>query len=365
MKQILLLAFLIFSSTNLLFSQEIENKGRFSGYMFGDYFYNLVRDSSISSLPNVANGGEKDLRGFQLRRIYFTYDYDISETFSTRFRLEADQSANTSNNKIGVFVKDAYLKWKDIFKGSDFIFGIQPTPAYEISEGIWGNRFLEKTIMDLRGIVSSRDLGVVLKGKFTDEGTLKYWLMIGNNSGNVPEVDKYNRFYAHIQYSPFKKFTTTIHADFKVRPNIDDPLSTSTPPSTLSNNDITYSLFLGYKEKEAYTFGAEGFITTRQNGNVSSTTVENKSGFGISVFGSYYFSSVVDVVGRFDYMEPNTGDAHKGDSRNWFIFSFNYKPDEKVTISPNVVIETYESIPNGRSIDASITPRITFFYTFL
>jgi len=360
MRKLFLLVIIMFSSINFLHAQ-----GRISGYMFGDYFYNAARDTSITSLPNVANGGAKDLRGFQLRRIYFTYDYDISESFSTRFRLEADQSANTSNNKIGVFVKDAYIQWKNIFDGSNLIFGIHPTPAYEISEGIWGNRFLEKTIMDLRGIVSSRDLGASLKGNLNDGGTFKYWLMVGNNSGNVPEVDKYNRIYAHIQYSPIKQFTATAYADLKFRPDINDPASTSTPPATLSNNDLTYALFLGYKEKEAYTIGVEGYLTTRQNGNVSGTEVTDKSGIGISAFGSYNFTTAFAVVGRYDYFDPNSGGDYKGDSRNWFIFSLNYKPDEKVTISPNVIVETYESIPNGRSFDASVTPRVTLFYTFL
>jgi hypothetical protein len=364
MKKLLILTF-IFSSFNFLFAQEVTNKGRISGYMFGDYFYNAARDTSITSLPNVANGGAKDLRGFQLRRIYFTYDYDISESFSTRFRLEADQSSNTGSNKVFVFVKDAYLQWKNIFKGSDLIFGIHPTPAYEISEGIWGNRFLEKTIMDLRGIVPSRDLGASLKGKFSEEGIFKYWLMVGNNSASVPEVDKYNRIYAHIQYSPIKQITATAYADLKFRPDINDPASTSTPPATLSNNDLTYALFLAYKEKDAYTIGVEGYLTTRQNGNISGTNVTDKSGIGISAFGSYNFSTAFAVVGRYDYFDPNSGSDYKGDSRNWFIFSLNYKPDEKVTISPNVIVETYESLTNGRSIDPSITPRITFFYSFL
>ena len=90
----------LFSS---VFAQD-DAGGKISGYMFGDYFYNAARDTSITSLPNVANGGAKDLRGFQLRRIYFTYDYDISEIFSTRFRLEADQSSNTGSNKILSFL---------------------------------------------------------------------------------------------------------------------------------------------------------------------------------------------------------------------------------------------------------------------
>lgn len=364
-KNLIKVIILLFIPLVSLQAQEITNKGRISGYMFGDYFYNAARDTSISTLSNVVNGGKKDLNGIQLRRIYFTYDYDISESFSTKFRLEADQVANTSNNKIGVFVKDAYLQWKNIFNGSDFIFGIQPTPAFEVSEGIWGNRFLEKTIMDLRGIVGSRDLAVTLKGKFDEQGMFKYWLMIGDGSGNSAETDKYKRFYGHLQFTPIKQLTATLYADLKARPNVDDPTSTANPPETVANNDLTYALFLGYKEKDAYSFGAEVFLTQRQNGMVKDGELINKSGMGLSVFGTYYFSKMLSVAGRFDNYNPNTDSDVKGDSRNWFIFSFNYKPDEKVTISPNVVIETYESIPNGRSIDASITPRITFFYTFL
>ena len=320
MKKWFFLIVILFTSFNLSFAQEVINRGRISGYMFGDYFYNAARDTGITSLPNVANGGEKDQRGFQLRRIYFTYDYDISESFSTRFRLEADQSSNTGSNRVIVFVKDAFLQWKNIFKGSDLIFGIQPTPAYEISEGIWGNRFLEKTIMDLRGIVSSRDLGASLKGKLNEEGIIKYWLMVGNNSASVPEVDKYNRIYAHIQYSPIKQITATAYADLKFRPDINDPASTSITPTTLANNDLTYALFLGYKEKDAYTIGVEGYLTTRQNGNVSGTESQDKSGIGISAFGSYNFSTMFAFVGRYDFLDLTSDANYKGDSRNWFIF---------------------------------------------
>ena len=66
-------------------------QGKFSGYMFGDYFYNIARDTSFrhAGVPGAAVGGQKDLQAFQFRRIYFTYDNDISETFTSRFRLES------------------------------------------------------------------------------------------------------------------------------------------------------------------------------------------------------------------------------------------------------------------------------------
>lgn len=346
------------------FAQEITNKGKLSGYMFGDYFYNLTRDTGIASLPDVANGGARDLNGFQLRRVFFTYDYDISDKFTTRFRLEADQAANTSNNRIGVAVKDAYLQWKGIFKGSDLIFGIQPTPSFEVSESLWGNRFLEKTIMDLRGISTPRDIAIALRGNLFSDGLLKYWIMIGDGSNNSPEVDKYKRFYAHLQLNPVKDLTATFYADFKVRPDINDPNSTTNPPATLSNNDLTYSVFVGYKKKDAFSAGVETFLNQRQNGMITGTEIKDKIAMGISLFASYNFIKQLAIVGRYDYYDPNIDSDVKGDLRNWFVFSLNFKPDDKVTISPNVIIETYESLPNGRAIKSSITPRITLFYSF-
>jgi hypothetical protein len=364
MKKLLILVF-VFSSFNLLFAQEETSKGRFSGYMFGDYFYNVARDTGITSLPNVANGGVKDFHGLQFRRIYFTYDYKISEVFSTKFRLAYEPESFTSDNKLGVFIKDAYIKWADIFKGSDLIFGIQPTSIWQISEDVWGNRFLEQTIMDLRKLASSRDFAIALKGKFDSEGVFKYWIMVGNNSGNKPEFDKYKRFYFHLQLTPIKQLTATLYADLKTKPDIEDPTSVANPPARVANNDLVYALFIGYKEEDAYTLGLEGFLNQAQNGMVNNGGLKDKIGLGISVFASYNFIKELGFVGRYDYYDPNTDSDFKGDSRNWFIFSLNYKPDDKVTISPNVIVETYESLTNGRSIDPSITPRITLFYTFL
>ena len=65
-------------------------KGKFSGYMFGDYYYNVQQRDTT----------KKDLNGFQFRRIYFTYDYAISPKFDSRFRLEADQAALSSNGRL-------------------------------------------------------------------------------------------------------------------------------------------------------------------------------------------------------------------------------------------------------------------------
>lgn len=330
--------------------------------MFGDYFYNISRDSGIDSLSNTALAGKKDLNGFRFRRIYFTYDYKISETFNTRFRLEADQSANTTNGKIGVAVKDAYLNWKNIFNGSDVIIGLQPPPSFAISETIWGYRSLEKTILDLRGIVSSRDLGISLVGKFDSPGNLNYWVMVGNNSGNSPEIDKYKRFYGHLYFKPLMNFYVTVYGDLKIRPAL------KFNSAVLNNNDITTALFAGYKDKDKFSIGLESFLQMRENGygeqTASGIIYKTRNALGISAFGSYNFSAAAGAVIRFDHFDPNIDSDFKGDARNFYIFSLVYKPDVSVSFMPNLLIETYESL-NGNDFNTSVTGRITFYYSFL
>ncbi len=358
-----------------LLTGEAAAQGKFSGYMFGDYFYNVARDTAFNSggLSNAADAtkGAKDFQGFQFRRIYFAYDNDISEKFTTRLRLEADQGDIYGSGKIGFAIKDAYLQWKDVFEGSNLIFGISPTPSFDVSEGIWGYRFLEKTIMDLRGIDPSRDFGIALNGKFNDEGTINYRVMIANGSGNKPESDKYKRFYGMLHFKPTKELVITLNGDYKAAPSINDPASTSVPRATISNSTVTGSLFAAYKEPDKFSIGVEGFLQSTQNGYHDPTStlpdLTSRSTMGFTVYASVNFNPDLALVGRYDFFDPNSKSGSKGDSRNLIIGGLSWKPDKNVSIAPNVEVETYEKSPSPstRTYNASVTGRLTFYYVFL
>ena len=343
-------------------------QGTFSGQAFGDYYYNIQRDPSFGFLPNAgAESGGKTFQAFQFRRIYLTYDNTISEKFASRFRLEADQGAKTIDGKISVLVKDAYLQWKEIFKGSDLFFGIHPTPAFGVSEDAWGYRALEKTIMDLRGVVSSRDLGVALKGKLDDAGTFNYWVMVGNNSGNRPETDKYKRYYLSFHVKPAEHVQFTVYGDYADRNDLTDPYSQTTPRQTVSNGTLTTGAFVGYDEPGRFSFGLEGFLRSEQHGfnDAAASTLKALTAIGVSVFGSVSILSDVDLVGRYDYYDPNTDSKVKGDVRHFMLGGVAWKPDKNVSLIPNLQVEMYEKLPNGRTYDPSVTARLTLFYVFL
>jgi len=355
-------------------------QGKFSGYMFGDYFYNVARDTTFKGAnapKNAAVGGQKDLQAFQLRRIYFTYDNDISESFTTRFRLESDATAGSketdANGKVTVFVKDAYLTWKNVFQGSNLIFGFQPSSAFDISETAWSYRSLEKTIMDLRGIIPSRVLGISLKGKIVESGMVNYWLTFANNSGTaapngtVANTDKYKRYSLNLQIMPTKEFQVTLLGDYLARPSVNAFPVSGAPPSTVGNGVLTAALFAGYNVKDEFNVGVEGFLRSLANGqrNSDTTGLTSVSTIGVTAFGEVNVSPELVVIARYDYYDPNSDSRSKGDGVNYIIAGLAYKPNKNVQIIPNVQVETYEKLANGRTYDPSVTGRVTFYYTFL
>lgn len=331
---------------------------KFSGLMFGDYFYNAKAN----------NGANQDLNGFQFRRIYITTDYAINETFSSRFRLEADQSlsSNTSGGKLGVMVKDAWLKWGNIFSGSDLIFGLSPTPAFDVSEGAWGHRYLEKTILDLNGVVGSRDLGIDLKGKFDNGGMVKYWLKIGNNSGNAPETDKYKRFYGLLEFNPSPNLLVTVYGDYASAANKRD-----TALATFVNNSAFVGSFLvNYRQKGSFSIGVEGFIKSQQNNyttNTHSVALESQSGNGISIWGFVNLSEKVQVVARYDGYDPNTANSNSAsisDAKGLLLAGLQFNPSKNTAITPNIEIIHYQAKPSNGGVSQDVIPRVTFFWEF-
>jgi hypothetical protein len=355
----------------------------------------VAKDTAFSKLSRTVVPGTKDFQAFQIRRVYLTYDNDISEKFTARFRFEANAIASEngssatasrlSGSSLGqVFIKDAYVKWKNIFAGSDLIFGIQPTTAYDISEGVWAYRSLEKTIMDLRGIISSRDMGLALKGKLDEGGMFQYWFMAGNNSGNDDATDRHKRVSLNLQVKPVKNVIVDLNGDYISKYPINDPASTTVPKATVSNSVLTYSLFAAYNDPSLVMLGAEVFMQSQQNGEVdpadlTGKTLKSLNALGLSFFGYYWFTPEIGVIARYDIFNPNTdsnfpvasaGPGYAASlTRNYLIAGLTFRPDKNVQIMPNIQMETYQAprnvTSNAATINASVTARLTFYWVFL
>jgi len=353
MNKLKLLFSILLLFTGFVTAQD-KNLPQFSGVIFGDYFYNAKQN----------NGANKDLNGFQFRRIDITTDYNIDETFSSRFRLETDQTtnSNTPGGKLGVMVKDAWLKWGNIFSGSDLIIGLSPTPILDVVDRAWGHRYLEKSILDFNGIVSSRDIGVDLKGKFDDGGTVKYWLKIGNNSSNGPETDKYKRFYGLLEFDPSANLLITAYGDFASAAKKHDAVT----GASVDNSAFTGSFLVNYRQKGSFSIGVEGFIKSQQGNYQTSATsaLSTQSGNGISVWAYANLNSKVQFVARYDGFDPNTDGTSTADAKTFILAGVQFNVSKNIDITPNIEITHYQAKPTNGGDSEDVVPRVTFFWEF-
>ena len=260
MKKIITMFFLVCIGTAMSAQQDTAKKefkpsGKVWGYAFGDYFYKMHNDSANRGNTQYANMPETT-NGFEFRRAYLGYDYNISERFSSEM-LISYEGGTISDGTRGIFLKAANVRWKDLgCKGNDVIFGLQATPAFPLlTEKIWGYRALEKMPTDLRKVVGSTDLGIGIQGKKGDKIIFGYDFLIGNGSGTKLETDIFKKAYGDIYVKLMnQKLIFDLYADYE---------QTSIQVN-LHKYKSAYK-FDAFYTTDAFTVGAEAFIQNQNN----------------------------------------------------------------------------------------------------
>jgi len=310
-----------------VFSQAQDNLS-FKGVIFSDYNY-------LVSSPDESLKGDN---GFGFRRYRLTTDFDISDKFDGRLRIEGDDGQTTDQGKPAPFVKDLYLRWNDALgEGHRIQFGLFRPALWGASEDQWGYRALEKTIRDRVGIASSRDIGIGVDGPINSDGSLTYHLTVGNNSGGKKETNKYKRVYGTVTYE--------VNDDLEVSAGSD--YYTFDGGSTLN-----WSAFAGYSMERA-RIGAEGFYSARSFDDDD----DEDTRFGFSLYANTDISGDYRLVLRYDRSErDNLGADSYSD---WFVVGFAYLADKNVQIIPNVVYEKHDADDN-----AELMARLTLWAKF-
>jgi hypothetical protein len=338
---------LVFFSLSLLINvfgqdkKEEESGGKFSGYMFGDYYYFFQNHKSDLN----------DQRGIWFRRIYFTYDYKINSSFSTRLRLEMGNEFNFEEaNTMIPFVKDAWFKYK--FSSQSLIIGISPTPTFQLIEKIWGYRSVEKTPLDLQRMASSRDFGLALKGKFDEKGMFNYHVMFSNGSSNKQEIDKGKSGLLALSFYPVKEFVIELYGDYADK--------------TGDTDWYTLQAFLGYVTKTVRA-GIMYADQTRQAEGVEDMKMRVASLFVVGDVSEQF-----SLVGRVDRnFDPNP----QGDNISFIPFDpsakatlliggVDWHPVKQVKFIPNIELVKYDENDDGVTPVTDVIGRITFFWGF-
>jgi len=361
--------------------------GKLWGYAFGDYYYKAHSDSLNRGGSNQYTGIEKGRNAFQIRRVYLGYHYDISPKFAAELLLAAEDNVTTStgvtsgdllrDDKLSFYIKLANVRWKNIWKGTDLIIGQVATPAFSlVSEPIWGYRFVERTVADIRR-TPSYDLGAALQGKFDRKANFGYNLMIGNGSGAKPENDKFKRSYADV-YAKFldKRIVVDLYADYERLHNT----------STWHHSRNMVKGFVAYTTA-VFTVGIEAFINHGQNDVVGIKPLQRDTiSANAKAISAYLKGSIVkDKLGfftRLDSYNPDvnynsdlyfsykglTGNYEPNNKELFFTAGLDFTPVKNVHFIPNVWYNRYTSNRAGLAgsayRDHDLVYRLSFYYAF-
>ena len=328
-------------------------RGTISGYLFGDAYGNLAGnpahayDAAGNDLGQANIDGKnvitRDLNGAQLRRAYFQVDNDLSIKYSTRFRLEADSKSLTSDGKIGVAVKAAYMKMRNIYPRADLYFGVIATPTFENAEDYWQFRSIEKTLVDFRGLAPSSDVGLELKGFFDPKHIVGYSAMVGNGGGNKPETNRDKRAYLAL---PIR------WKDLRLEPYVDYENAYG------GKDKATYKVFAGYD----IPHGAVGYEYVEQ------VTHKPAGAFpyavGHSVFARYSARPTFAGFARADFWQPDLSNKNRVNQR-LYIVGVDWQPMKDVHFMPNIESMQYHAKGTGVAPKFhDLQARVTLYWKF-
>ena len=299
-------------------------EGKIKGVAFGDYYF-------------VATGANKNENGFKFRRIYLTYDLKWNDRWSGRVRYEANDAGFGGQDKMRPFVKHGYLRYRS--NGQSVFMGLFGTPTWNVSERIWGYRSIGKTIMDMRKIGSSADLGVGFNGKLDGEGRVNVQLMFGNGSGQRPEVDNGKKVYSLLHVKPAGAIEATVYLDWEGKPE--------------GRDRVTVGGMLG-SSGEIFRGGIEAFVRNNRNGEASGDAQLR----GVSAFGAVTVRPDVRAFARLDYFDPSRSTAQ--DEEVMIIGGIDVTPAGNIHIMPNVMATIFAS----SDADTEVIPRMTVHYRF-
>ncbi|NLT51263.1 MAG: hypothetical protein GXX85_10130 [Ignavibacteria bacterium] len=301
---------------------------KITGQIFFDYTNTLSKEAG------------KTNHEFEFTRIYFGYENAVSDEIKYYFLIDADRT-DADNQRLEVFIKNAKIDW--ITKYGTIMIGMQGMNMFTLQEANWGYRFIEKSVMDVKGFSSSADIGIAYANKITKELDVKF--MVTNGGGfKKAEADKYKKYSLNLGFGENKlasKEGYNIGTSVSVEPvKINDNLEYTT----------VYGVFGGF-QFGGFRMGAEfDQKFSKTSANVSKTEMI------ISAYANYSIIENLDVFGRADIYDPNSKTYNDGE--NYFIGGFNYNASKGLSVAPNIRVK--QSWNEGS--DAQVDFKVNFLF---
>ena len=279
----------------------------------GRMYFNLSNIEQKTNGTRVAPSGT----GFDVKRFYVGIDHKFDSTYSANVTTDFNYVA--ADGETQVFIKKAYLQGKY----SDALVvqaGATDMPWIPFMEGLYGNRYVEQTIVDRLKYGTSSDWGLHAQGKF-NKGMFNYDIAVVDGAGYK---------------APLRSKGLDVEGRFNI--NIDKAvlaiggytgkLGKSTEGATTFHTANRFNVAAAWVDK-TYRVGVEYYEATNWN-NV--TTASSDKAKGYSLFGTYNFAPKYAVFANYQWVQPSVS-LKPATKDNYYNIGVSYSPTKIVDIA--------------------------------
>ncbi len=295
-----LVAFLVLFP-NTLFAQDEEKKIEPTGNVYGVLFTNFHSDFISEN------------SAFEVQRTYLGYKYQYDNNFSANLKI--DIASNVSDAKRYAYFKNAHLSYK--YKNLSISFGLIDSYMFKTHEKFFGKRYIYKSFLDKNKFGPSADLGASFLYKFNNKLNVDFSVLNGEGYSNL-QLDNTFKAALGLSYNPVENFYSRIYIDY----------------SEKTYTQATYAFFLGYKQTNKFSLGAE------YNYQTNNDFSNNYDLFGYSLYGTVNITEKWELFARLDDLKSN---IPSGETDNWnlskdgntLISGIQFSPIKKVKLALN------------------------------
>jgi hypothetical protein len=307
----------------------------FSGFFFGDLYY----------IPSHHTAEGDGASGGVLRRLLLTADATLDDHWSARARLEAYHEGAFENYEMTHRVLDLGVTRE--LGDHRLSAGLIPTITYDVMEDFWGKRYLVRTAPDIQGI-AARDLGVKLMGPLSSGRGLSYRVMYGSKETWEADKNPFDKVMGGVTWRGNGGWLVDAYGDWESRPG---------------PYDRTTWQFLVGKKTDQYTLGLEYLNQDRdEDPDLELATLLGvlKLGGRWSLMGQLHRLFKPSVKGNDIAYIPFDPTAKATN----LVGGLEYRVNEHVTLSPNIVWTRYGINESGMKPDDDLHLRFTFYVNF-
>ena len=307
----------------------------FNGFFFGDLYY----------IPSHHTAEGDGASGGVLRRLLLTADAVLDDNWSARARLEAYHEGAFENYEMTHRVLDLGVTRK--LGDHRLSAGLIPTITYDVMEGFWGKRYLVRTAPDIQGI-AARDLGVKLMGPLSSGRGLSYRVMYGSKETWEADKNPFDKVMGGVTWRGNGGWLVDAYGDWESRPGPYDR--------------TTWQFLIG-KKTDQFTLGLEYLNQDRdEDPDLELATVLGvlKLGGRWSLMGQLHRLFKPSVKGNDIAYIPFDPTAKATN----LVGGLEYRVNEHVTLSPNIVWTRYGINESGVKPDDDLHLRLTFYVNF-